>query len=202
MKAVTPAGLEEGDYFAVIVDKANLHMALDLKDELAACAKKISNVTFKTILTANREEAEEFEAEFSDIKTAFFGDKKALILEVNAEERKVNKLSQMNHYFALCKNETDKYLLLFGLKKLNQLEGKTVIMTSNGITAYRLKLFFNRFHIKCFVISPDMAQQQQASIKHHFNIGNYDCVVAMYGVDAPQADNVILFEVPEYENYR
>ena len=75
-------------------------------------------------------------------------------------------------------------------------------MTSNGITAYRLKLFFNRFHIKCFVISPDMAQQQQASIKHHFNIGNYDCVVAMYGVDAPQADNVILFEVPEYENYR
>lgn len=60
-KAVTPVGLEEGDYFSVIVDKANLHMTLELKDELIACASKISNVRFKTILTANREESEEFE---------------------------------------------------------------------------------------------------------------------------------------------
>ena len=187
----------------MIIDKVNLHIALDLKEDLIECSKKIKSVDFKTILTANLgEEVEEFELEFSEIKSAFFGDKKALILQVNKEEKQVNKLSQMNHYYALCKNETDKYLLLFAMKKLNQLTGKTVIVTSNGITAYRLKLFLNRFQIKCYVISPDMAQQQQASIKHHFNIGNYDCVVAMVGVDAPLADNVVLFEAPEYEYYR
>lgn len=57
----------------------------------------------------------------------------------------MDKLAQMNHYFALCKNDADKYLMLFALKKLNLLAGKTVIMTSNGITAYRVKLFLSRF---------------------------------------------------------
>lgn len=64
---------------------------------------------------------------------------------MNPEEKKVDKLAQMNHYFALCKNDADKYLMLFALKKLNLLAGKTVIMTSNGITAYRVKLFLSRF---------------------------------------------------------
>lgn len=58
----------------------------------------------------------------------------------------------------MCKNDSDKFIVLFGLKKLAMVEGKLVIHTNDVIQAYRIKFFFNRFHMKAFVLSPDLAK--------------------------------------------
>ena len=58
----------------------------------------------------------------------------------------------------MCKNDKDKYLILFTLKKLALIEGKLAIFVDDMIEAYRLKFFFNRFHMKAFVLSPDLAK--------------------------------------------
>jgi hypothetical protein len=49
--------------------------------------------------------------------------------------------------------------MLFALKKLSMIEGKLAIYVNDIIQAYRLKFFFNRFHLKAFVLSPEMAKQ-------------------------------------------
>jgi ATP-dependent RNA helicase DDX56/DBP9 len=90
---------------------------------------------------------------------------------LNEDQRKVSKFEQINHYYVLCKNDLDKYLFLFALKKLSLIEGKLIIYANTIIQAYRIKFFLNRFQIKAFVISPEMAKQQITSIIHFFQIG-------------------------------
>ena len=79
----------------------------------------------------------------------------------------------------MCKNDKDKYLILFTLKKLALIEGKLAIFVDDMIEAYRLKFFFNRFHMKAFVLSPDLAKQQITSIIHYFSIGQFDIVICL-----------------------
>lgn len=71
----------------------------------------------------------------------------------------------------MCKNDLDKYLVLFAFKKLSMIQGKLVIYANDIISAYRIKFFFNRFHMKAFVLSPEMAKQQIISVTHFFSIG-------------------------------
>jgi len=65
----------------------------------------------------------------------------------------------MNHYYIMCKNDLDKFMVLFAFKKLGMLQGKLVIRANDVIQAYRIKYFFNRFQMKAFVLSPELAKQ-------------------------------------------
>lgn len=58
--------------------------------------------------------------------------------------------------------------MLFALKKLAMVSGRVAIHVNDIIEAYRLKYFFNRFQMKAFVLSPELAKQQAASIIHFF----------------------------------
>lgn len=58
----------------------------------------------------------------------------------------------------MCKNDIDKFIMLFALKKLAMIQGKLVIYATDLIQAYRIKFFFTRFHMKSFVLSPDLAK--------------------------------------------
>lgn len=92
----------------------------------------------------------------------------ALVIQLNEEARQVSKFENLNQYFVMCKNDMDKFLMVFALKKLAMIQGKVVIYANDIVQAYRLKFFFNRFHLKAFVLSPDMAKQQTASVIHFF----------------------------------
>ena len=69
----------------------------------------------------------------------------AMIIQINEDQRQVSKFELINHYYILCKNDLDKYLLLFSLKKLSLIEGKLVIYANTIVQAYRIKFFLNRF---------------------------------------------------------
>jgi len=71
-------------------------------------------------------------------------------------------------------------MLLFACVKLAIIQGKTVILVNDVIQAYRIKLFFNRFSLKCFVLAPDMPKNQIGSITHFFHIGQFDLIVMLH----------------------
>ena len=101
-------------------------------------------------------------------------------------------------------------MLLFALKKLGLVEGKLLIYAGSIVEAYRIKFFFNRFSMKAFVLSPDMAKQQLGSVMHYFAIGQYDILIALhqnhFSEPLPQIKQVswiINFDMPEsYQQYR
>lgn len=172
--------------FSFILDKVNLHQAYDLDQDLLDLAKlkqfpKSKNLTFKMIFTTNVKEEvvkdmdEEMTENFTQIKNTYMGPKdkggKALIIQLNEDQRTITKLEQINHYYSICRNTVDKYLLLFALKKLGMVEGKLLIYANSVVEAYRIKFFFSRFQMKAFVLSPDMAKQQLASVIHYYTIG-------------------------------
>lgn len=151
---------KNSESYCLILDKVNLHQAFDLDQDLLDLAKlksfpKSKDLTFKMIFTTNVKEDELKQLDeamtenFHQIKNSFMGPKdkggKALIIQLNEDQRPVTKLEQVNHYYAFCRNNLDKYLLLFALKKLGMIEGKLLIYAATVIEAYRLKFFFARF---------------------------------------------------------
>lgn len=109
----------------------------------------------------------------------------------------------------MCKDDTDKFMITFALKKLNLIQGKVVIYVDDIIQAYRIKFFFNRFHMKAFVASPEMAKGQISSIVHFFQIGQYDILIALnsgYSTPLPQLREVsfvLYFDMPpNYKAYK
>jgi hypothetical protein len=46
------------------------------------------------------------------------GKQKALIIELNQDQRVVSKFEKINHYYIICKNDLDKFMVLFAFKKL------------------------------------------------------------------------------------
>jgi superfamily II DNA/RNA helicase len=118
---------------------------------------------------------EEAKENFEKLKEVVMGPKsesgKALVIELNEDQRDITKFEKLNHYFIMCKNDLDKYIVLFGLKKLGLVQGKILIYAKDQQHAYRIKFFFNRFHMKAFVLSPEMTQQQLLSIIHYYTIG-------------------------------
>ena len=149
-----------------------MHQAFDIDQDLIDLQEKSvgfpqrDKVIFKTIFTTNdkssQAEDEEARENLSKIKEAFMGPKdkggKALVIQLNEDQREITKFEKINHYFIMCKNDLDKYIMLFGLKKLGLVQGKVLIFARDIHHAYRIKFFFNRFHLKAFVLSPEMAQ--------------------------------------------
>lgn len=87
---------------------------------------------------------------------------------------------RISHLYAMCDTQLDKFILLFSFVKMAIIQGKTVIMCNDVVQAYRIKLFFNRFSLKSFVLAPDMPKNQIGSIIHFFHIGQFDIVVMLH----------------------
>lgn len=131
------------------------------------------------------------------------GKEKALVIQLNEDQRIVSKFEKINHYYAMCKNDNDKFLMAFILKKLSLIQGKLLIYCNDIMQAYKIKFFFNRFHMKAFVLAPEMAKQQITSVMHFYQIGQFDILIALnsgYPQPLPpmkEVNFIVNFEMPE-----
>lgn len=88
----------QGTCSTLVVDKKDMHIALDLSKELMEVASALPERSFKTILTTQFKDVAADETE-TELKKAFFGDKKALIIQLNEDHRvktKCKLLSALN----------------------------------------------------------------------------------------------------------
>ena len=117
---------------------------------------------------------------YNTIKKSLMGIKeKALVIQITEAPKTASTFENINQYFIMCKNDQDKFIMIFALKKLGMVQGKLVINVTDVIQAYRIKFFFNRFHMKAFVLSPDLAKAQTQSIIHFFSIGQFDILIVL-----------------------
>lgn len=76
------------------------------------------------------------------------------------------------------------------------------------IQAYRIKMFFDRFSIKTFVLNPELPKNQIRSLIHYFHVGHFDILILLHTgySHRPQIKtvmNVINFDPPaKYNNYK
>jgi len=156
--------------FSIIIDKVDLHQAFDLDQDLLQLAQNTDNfpkpndVIFRIIFTTNQKGEhvdEQSRNNYNEIKKGIMGagpKGKALVIQLNEDQRTVTPFEKINHYYIMCKNDNDKFMMLFTLKKLALVNGKVVIYCTDLLQAYRIKFFFARFQMKAFVLSPEMAK--------------------------------------------
>lgn len=193
---------------SLVIDKLDMQSALDLTKDLIKIAElQPKKPSFKTIITTQFKgiEADENEAK---VKKAFMGEEKALIIQLNEDQRVKSKFETTEHFYIQCQSYLEKFIILFTFLKLGLLEGKTVIYTNDLIQAYRIKLFLSRFALKSFVLSPELPKNQFKSLIHFFHIGQFSILIALQSGYSHQPElktvaNVINFEAPpKYNQYK
>jgi len=185
--------------------------ALDFSDELLQLSRDVfdKNTKHRVVVTttANKDQ----EKEFTDVKESAFSNKKPVIIQLTQDKSigKQTDFEKSEHFYALCQGSIDKFILLFTFVKLAICEGKTLIFAKDVMTAYRIKLFLNRFHLKAFVLGPDMPKNQVKSIVNFFHMGQYDILIMLhtgYSQRPPalkEVQTVINFDIPQsYSSYK
>lgn len=147
----------------LVLDKVDLSLAMDYKDELTDIATltkglDIAKVVMTTTVVDESEQADEDREAFKELKQRLSGDKKTFLIKVKEDERQVSQFERVHHLYALVSSVLDKYLVLFNMLKLAIVEGKCAVFTSDMVQAYRIKYFLAKFTVRAFVLSPDMAK--------------------------------------------
>lgn len=88
LKTPSKAALECNSLY---VDKIDLHSALDLTNELVKISELMEKPTFKTILTTQFKGATSDNEQEQLLKKAFMGEEKALIIQLNDDQRVKSK---------------------------------------------------------------------------------------------------------------
>jgi len=75
-------------------------------------------------------------------------------------------------------------------------------MANSVETAYKIKMFLNKFQIRTYVINPEQTKNFKKSIVHFFNIGQFNVLILIYG-SSKQGElvygdvlNVVCFDLP------
>lgn len=72
----------------------------------------------------------------------------------------------------------DRYLVLYVFLKLGLLKGKGLFFVNTIDGGYRLKLFLEQFHIRSAVLNAELPLKSRLNIIEHFNVGNFDYLIA------------------------
>ena len=91
--------------------------------------------------------------------------------------------------FYLRVGSMDRYLLLFALIKLRLLATRAIVFVNSTETAYRIKLFLDRFSIGAGVLNGELPANSRAHIIQSFNRGAFDFLVATDGSEGGAGDN-------------
>jgi superfamily II DNA/RNA helicase len=167
----------------LVVDKVDLHSALDLDDELIKTGTKIQpflcfkdtsiNIT-KTIITTNEQDTED---EFSKVRTAFLVERKAVIVKLKEQTKSATMYESVGHLVVECDQELQKYQMLYSFIKFKVFRGRTLIFVDSAFYGYKIKIFLEKFHIRCAVLNPEGTKTHRKSAVRYFHTGQYDILI-------------------------
>jgi len=102
------------------------------------------------------------------------------VLKLEEDEDNTNNLSKEGNLLQFYLNlpTKDKYLILYVFIKLGLLKGKGLFFVNTIDAGYRLKLFFEQFHIKSAVLNAELPLKSRLNIIEHYNVGNFDYLIA------------------------
>jgi ATP-dependent RNA helicase DDX56/DBP9 len=83
-----------------------------------------------------------------------------------------------SHYFARLNSTVDRFLVTYAMLRLNVISGKVLIFTNNINSAFRLKLFLDKFKVKSAVLNCELPSNSRIHCVEQFNAGIFDILIA------------------------
>jgi len=193
---------------SLMVDKVDLHLAMDLEEELIECGKIIqpyfmkgeeAGSNSKIILTTNEQDKEE---NFNDIKAAFLEEKKAVIVKLKDQTKSSTRFESIGHLLVKCESELQKFLILYTMLKFNVLSGRTLVFVDNLYEGYKVKILLEKFAIRSAVVNPESTKVNRKTALRYFHAGQYDILILIrmkysYKLRISDVVNVVNFTTPQ-----
>lgn len=79
-------------------------------------------------------------------------------------------LKKLSEFYSIAE-ETEKFLLLFGLIKLRLVKGKVLIFVNSLNRGYKVKLFLEKFSVPVGVLNNELPYNTRMNVINQFNSG-------------------------------
>ena len=192
----------------LIVDKVDLHLALDLEEELKQAGNLLQNYCdfesgclseTKIVITTNEQEKVDG---FDEIKTAFMKDRKAVIIKLKEQAKSTSLFESVGHLVVEWDQDVQKYLIFYTLVKFNVLKGRTLLFVDTLYEAYKVKIFWEKFYIRWAIMNPESTKINRKSAFRYFHAGQYDILILIrmkysYKLRTNGIVNVVNFTTPQ-----
>ena len=97
-------------------------------------------------------------------------------------------LPNITQHYLTYMDDSERYCLLFALIRFKAVSGKVLIFVDSVDTAYRLKIFLEKFSLQAAVLNADIPLNSRNHIVAQFNMGHYSYLIATdRKPDAPAA---------------
>lgn len=176
----TPAGLMthirsgavvlQSSVESLVVDEADLVLSFGYTGDITDIMKSLPKICQGFLMSAT------LSPELDSLKRVVLHSPAVLKLEED-NERSSGKDGSLSQYY-LHLPRMDKNLVLYVFLKLGLLKGKGLFFVNTTDAAYRLKLFFEQFHIRSAVLNGELPLRSRLNIIEQFNVGNFDYLVA------------------------
>lgn len=160
--------IDLGKVQSLVIDEVDLVLSYgymeDLQDLESYLPVKVNLQTFLMSATVNDE--------LEELKKRFCA--RPAILKLNEDALQRSKLVQ----FYAHTTEFDKFLLAYVIFKLELIKGKTLVFVNSVDRGYRLKLFLERFGVRCCILNSDLPINSRLHIVEEFNKNVYSLLIA------------------------
>jgi len=160
---------------SLVIDEADLVLSFGYANDVSGIIKYLPKICQGFLMSAT------LSPELNSLKRIVLHSPAVLKLEEEHEtqnngsdSKKEGNLSQ----FYLPLPHKDKNLVLYVFLKLGVLRGKGLFFVNTVDNGYRLKLFFEQFHIRSTVLNAELPLKSRLNIIEQFNVGNFDFLIA------------------------
>ena len=155
----------------LVVDEADLVLSFGYTDDISEIVKCLPKICQSLLMSATLPE------ELTKLKSVMLHSPAIVKLEEDEdhEDNKKKKKSMSQFYLAVPKK--DKHLVLYVFLKLGLLKGKGLFFVNSTDAAYKLKMFFELFHIRSAVLNSELPLQSRLHILEHYNVGNFEYLI-------------------------
>mmetsp|Transcript_129803 Transcript_129803/g.289560 ORF Transcript_129803/g.289560 Transcript_129803/m.289560 type:complete len:868 (+) Transcript_129803:85-2688(+) len=149
----------------LVVDEADLMFSFGYETDMRALCVLMPSTYQAMLVSATLSE------EVEQLKGLMLHKPVVLKLE---EPRVTGKLSQ---FYLVC-HKSDKYLILYTLLKLQLVQGKILMFVKSIESAYRMKIFLERFSINSAVLNAELPHASRQNIIQAFNQSLVELLIA------------------------
>ena len=182
----------------LVIDEADLILGFGHKDDLKKLLIFLPGNQQTYLMSATLDE------EVESLKQLLLRNPEVLRLEDSQQDG-----SKLKQYYAKIATDDDRFILIYGLLKMDLIKGKILVFVESVDRGFKVKLFLERFGIRSCVLNADLPLNSRQHTLEEFNRGIYDILIATdqhqehseefsaaRGVDFKRVDLVLNFDLP------
>ena len=151
----------------LVIDEADLVVSFGYKEDLNRIMGFMPNFCQTILISAT------LTPEIEHIQQLLL--KAPVTIKVEEDADSAHTLEQFS---IKCKDEKEKFLILYVIFKLKLIKGKCIVFVNEVNASYKVKLFLEQFGIKACILNPELPVNSRYHIVEEFNKGVYDIIIA------------------------